>query len=404
MESDKDDQSYVGDDDNEIKLEDLSEMVKDIGVEAMDLDSLKDDQPRLISSKDEADIQSESHAESEDTSALQRPPSPKCIQIQDLTNQVLLLQSQNFKLEKAQAAHEAETALLKAQPSFPNVQQLTELLVNSLKPELSKLLRDHDFNTYIPTELKELPSKFTKINRALGDLKQYMKKLEIKVPCDLKVLLGKLEEFQSSISVLISKVVAFENIKLDILAGLLALLEQVSSVNAQLSKLNVLDTLPSLLNRVAKALDRFLTVVDSASQQVGDNSVPLAGDKVKYDKYRLMMLNRRDQGNIINCDVLSRGKGPITLKVYRDDGLEEIIKNFKASDLHLVELELDLSKPLEDQDPILKLNLLAKKKRKNADDLHDYFKSTQSLCGVSETKDKALAKASVQLGWQCQDE
>ncbi|GJV86606.1 hypothetical protein Tco_1530544 [Tanacetum coccineum] len=32
-----------------------------------------------------------------------------------------------------------------------------------------------------------------------------------------------------------------------------------------------------------------------------------------------------------------KGEGPITMKVYRDDGLEEIIHNFKYSDLHLGE-------------------------------------------------------------------
>nr|GEX90472.1 hypothetical protein [Tanacetum cinerariifolium] len=288
MDFDKDDKSYVGDDD-EIKLEDLSELVKDLGAEAMDLDSPEDDQPRMIST---------------------------------------------------QADDKAEATLLKAQPSFLNVQQLTELLVNSLKPELAKLLRDHDFNTSIPTELKELPFMVTKINKA------------------------------------------------DIPVELLALLEQVSSINAQLSKLKVLYALPNFLNRVVEALDRFATAVDSTSQKVSVNSVPSAGqasvdvvkkmymDKIKYDKYCLMMLNRKAQGKIINYDMLSRGKGPITLKVYRDDGLEEIIQNFKASDLEL-ELELDLSKPLEEQDLILKLNLLAKKKRKNADDLYDYFKSTK---------------------------
>ncbi|GKC50354.1 hypothetical protein Tco_1073099 [Tanacetum coccineum] len=51
----------------------------------------------------------------------------------------------------------------------------------------------------------------------------------------------------------------------------------------------------------------------------------------------------------------------------------------KLDALHKVkaELELDLTKPLEEQDHILKLNLLAKKKRKNAEDLHDYFNSTK---------------------------
>ncbi|GKC75286.1 hypothetical protein Tco_1126060 [Tanacetum coccineum] len=40
------------------------------------------------------------------------------------------------------------------------------------------------------------------------------------------------------------------------------------------------------------------------------------------------------QKRIINCDVLTK-KGPITLKVYREDGSDEVIPNFKAGDLHL---------------------------------------------------------------------
>ncbi|GJT88113.1 hypothetical protein Tco_1069830 [Tanacetum coccineum] len=78
-------------------------------------------------------------------------------------------------------------------------------------------------------------------------------------------------------------------------------------------------------------------------------------DKVKYDIYCLKILNRWDKGKITNCDVLLRGKCPIILK-----------------------LELDFNKPLDEQAPIINLNLLARNKRKNVDDLHDYFKSTKS--------------------------
>nr|GEZ68562.1 hypothetical protein [Tanacetum cinerariifolium] len=59
--------------------------------------------------------------------------------------------------------------------------------------------------------------------------------------------------------------------------------------------------------------------------------------KVKYDKYYIKMLNRTTQGKFTNCDVLLRGKDPITVKVYRDDGSDEISQNFKSSDLHLGE-------------------------------------------------------------------
>ncbi|GKD11272.1 hypothetical protein Tco_1190957 [Tanacetum coccineum] len=99
----------------------------------------------------------------------------------------------------------------------------------------------------------------------------------IEIPGDLKELPGKLEEFQSSISAPTSKVSAFDNFKLDIQADLLALPKQVSSINAQLSKLKVLDALPNLLNKVSEALDRFENDIDKASHKTGDESVPLAG-------------------------------------------------------------------------------------------------------------------------------
>nr|GEZ01564.1 hypothetical protein [Tanacetum cinerariifolium] len=109
-------------------------------------------------------------------------------------------------------------------------------------------------------------------------------------------------------------------------------------------------------------------------------------DKVKYDKYCLKMLNRRALGKITNCDVLSRGNGPITLKMQACPkrtrfGWTTIYTQMRQrlDALHKTEeeLKLDFSKPLDKKDPILKQNLLAKKKRKNADDLHDYFRSTK---------------------------
>nr|GEY96186.1 hypothetical protein [Tanacetum cinerariifolium] len=121
-------------------------------------------------------------------------------------------------------------------------------------------------------------------------------------------------------------------------------------------------------------------------------------DKLQFDKYCNKMLNRRAESRITNCDVLTK-KGPITLKVYREDGTSEVIPNFKASDLHLgewievmnacsnrtgkgwkiiydhirsridyihtteTELGINLDIPLREQDPLGKLNDLADKKQ-----------------------------------------
>ncbi|GKE20435.1 hypothetical protein Tco_1431947 [Tanacetum coccineum] len=49
--------------------------------------------------------------------------------------------------------------------------------------------------------------------------------------------------------------------------------------------------------------------------------------------------------------------------------------------IHTTEAELgiNLDIPLREQDPLEKLNDLANKKRKHADDIHDYFKANKSL-------------------------
>ncbi|GJW41085.1 hypothetical protein Tco_0066930 [Tanacetum coccineum] len=115
--------------------------------------------------------------------------------------------------------------------------------------------------------------------------------------------------------------------------------------------------------------------------------------KFQYDKYCDKLLNRRAQ----------------------EDGTDKVIPNFKASDLHLgkwrevvkacpnrtgkgwstiyeqihirmnylhkseEELGIDLDKSLSEHDPLDKLNDLAKKKRKNAEDIHDYFRANKRL-------------------------
>nr|GEZ40880.1 hypothetical protein [Tanacetum cinerariifolium] len=68
------------------------------------------------------------------------------------------------ELKQLKAAAEAEVALLKAKPLYPDIIQLTSLLLTSLKPELAKLFASHDLASCLPSELKELPSKVTKLS------------------------------------------------------------------------------------------------------------------------------------------------------------------------------------------------------------------------------------------------
>ncbi|GJT44248.1 hypothetical protein Tco_0952963 [Tanacetum coccineum] len=400
-----------------IKLEDLAKLVSNVQPCFKDLNSPKDDHVIIIEESDEENYQihATKNVETEDSS-VSKSSSPKYSLIQELTNQVLILQSQKNKLELKKNKVEAKAALLKAQPSFPNVEQLNELLVKSLKTKFSNILTARDLSNSLPTELKDISSKLNELTGKVQGLKKQVHDLEIELPEELNEIPTKLED--------------------------------------------------CLLSNVTKALNKFAQVLDSASSKDGDQSVPSAGqtntmpaegekntnqvaisqlfrrraekkdkgkkdlsseeaekestksgsndetthmpgstvesykkkelkkfdfvtesgehvhltkeqisaqkkieeeakaeaarregeirkeelidllgldvvnkhynDKLQYDKYYDKMLNRRAASRITNCDVLTK-KGPITLKVYKEDGTSEIIPNFKVSDLHLGE-------------------------------------------------------------------
>ncbi|GJY03752.1 hypothetical protein Tco_0369692 [Tanacetum coccineum] len=117
------------------------------------------------------------------------------------------------ELEQQKAKAEAEITSLKSRPSYPDIKQLTDLLVSSLKPEFSKLLASHEFASCLPTKLKELPSKFIELSREIKELKKHVKDMEIELPGDLKEIPTKLENFTSTISSLTSQVAELKNIQ-----------------------------------------------------------------------------------------------------------------------------------------------------------------------------------------------
>ncbi|GJU35739.1 hypothetical protein Tco_1184093 [Tanacetum coccineum] len=314
-----------------IKLDDLSDLLKDTRSAFFTPDSLQDE-PIIVSDESEEeeevskdkDTHASSHDVPEDTS-IPHPPSLKLAQIQELMDH----------------------------------------------PELSKLFASHNFASCLPTELKELPSKFTELSEEIKELKQHVKEMEIELPGDLKEILTKLETFTSTISSLTSQVAELKNIQWELLAEFQALPVLVSSVQKQLK---TLDSLPSLLNKVTETLNRFATMVENASgattkdiPSVGQATAsPAEGEKnttkdaetnlqnelvdllgidmveqhhnkkLLFDKYYDKMLKRRKSSKIINCDVITQ-KGPILLKVYREDRTIEVIANFKVGDLHLAE-------------------------------------------------------------------
>ncbi|GJV46419.1 hypothetical protein Tco_1430955 [Tanacetum coccineum] len=307
-------ESRAGDILLKVKLEDLSDILKDTRSAFFTLDS-PPNEPIIVSNESEEeeeeevardkDTEATSHDVPKDTS-VPPPPSLKLAQIQELMAQVHLLQSQKEELEQAKAKAEADVASMKAKPSYLDINQLTELLVTSLKHELSKLLASHDFASCLPTELKDLPSKITRLSREIKKLKKHVRDMEIKLP------------------------------------GQVYLVQE---------KLKILDSLSSLLHKVTDTLNRFATMVKNASGAISLN-IPSAGKataspaegekntkdadinlkdklvdllgknvvtqyytkKLLFDKYCDKMLKRKKSPKITKCEDLTN-KGPITLKI-----------------------------------------------------------------------------------------
>ncbi|GJV96593.1 hypothetical protein Tco_1548170, partial [Tanacetum coccineum] len=252
-------ESKADDISKKIKLKDLSEFLKDIRSAFFTLDSPQDD-PIIVTYEseekeaDKEDTHDTSHDMPEDT-LVPPPPSPKSTQIQELM---------------AQARH-----------SYPDVNQLTTLLVISLKPELSKILASHNIASCLPTELKEHPIKFTDLSGDIKELKKHVKDMEIELRGDLKEIPTKLETFTSTISSLTSQVAELKNIQWELPAELQALPVLVSSVQKQLK---TLDSLPSLLNKVTETLNKFATVVENSSKAT-TKDVPLASQVISSFRY-----------------------------------------------------------------------------------------------------------------------
>ncbi|GJW80577.1 hypothetical protein Tco_0144552 [Tanacetum coccineum] len=274
------------------------------------------------------------------------------------------------ELEQQKASVEAEIASLKARPSYPDVNQLTTLLVTSLKLELSKLLASHNFASCLPTELKELPSKFTKLSGEIKELKQHVKGTS-----------SRASSFTSSSFFSSETAQDFGFPSKSIKQGY-ETLNRFATVVENASEATTKDV-PSAGHATALPAEGEKNT-KYAKTNLKDELVDLLGTnvvtqyynkKLLFDKYGGKMLKRKKSPRITNCEVLTK-KGPITLKIYREDKYEEVILNLKTRLDQLTqtgqELKIDLNKPLKEQDPLNELNELANKKRKRTSDLKDH--------------------------------
>nr|GEX29821.1 hypothetical protein [Tanacetum cinerariifolium] len=339
---------------NTIKLEDLAKLVSHGQPSFKDLDSAKDDHVIVMADSDEHEddeVYGTKNVETKDTSV------PKSL--------------------------------------FPRTTQRAAGKV--LKTEFLNILFAYDFSSSLPTELKDLPSKSDKLTKEVKGLKKQVHEMEIELLGDLKEIPTKLENFTKFVTSITSQVIELKTLQWELLAEFLSLpvLDYASSKAGDQSVPSVgqadtrpteggKDTNQATNSKLFQKREEYAKA--KAAKQEGEvrkaEPVDLLGlevvkkyynDKLQYDKYCDIILNRRAVSRITNYDVLTR-KGPITLKVYREDGT-------RMDYIHMSEVELgiNLDIPLSKQDPLDKLNDFANKKRKHVDDIHDYFKANKRL-------------------------
>ncbi|GKA27529.1 hypothetical protein Tco_0713697 [Tanacetum coccineum] len=436
-----------------IKLEDLAKLVSHVQPSFKDMDSPEDDLVIVVDDTDEDEedkIHAATNDETEDTSVTKS--SSQSSQIQELTN------------------------------------QLNELLVKSLKTKFSNILSSHDFSSSLPTDLKDLPSKFNELTKEVKGLKKQVHELEIELPWHLKEIPTKLKAFTKTVTSLTSQVLNSTSSKTGDhsvpLAGqadtrptegekdtnqatISQLFQRRANKNTEKDNLNKnkpqTETTPppnppedkGKKDLSSEEAEKESTDSDSDDETHVTGSMVEPSRTKKLKKFDFITKDGRhihltkeginhqkkleedakakaakQEGEVRKAELVDllgpkvvKKKGPITLKVYREDSTSEIIPNFIASDLHLskqrevmkaypnrtgkgwetiykqictrmdyihttkVELGINLDISLSKQDPLDKLNDLTNKKRKHADDIHDYIKANKRLKSSVHYKD-----------------
>nr|GEZ35695.1 hypothetical protein [Tanacetum cinerariifolium] len=344
------------------KLEDLAKLVSSVQPSFKDLDSLEDDPIIVVDDGDEDEEADEVHAttnvETKYTS-IPKSSSLRASQIQEPTNQVLILQSQKHKLEIEKNKAKDQTALLKAQPSFPN----------DLPTKFNELTEEAKLKT-----LNALPSLLNKVTNTLNQFAQAIaskKTGDISVPSAGPVGTQPAEGEKNTIQATISYLPKGfsqpegEHIKKDkgkkVMSSKEAENESTNSDSNDDDETHVTGFMVKPSN--IKKLKKFDFITKNGRH------IHLTEEEINHQK-KLEEDTKAKQPN-------KKGK---------ENGTSEVIPNFKASDLHL-ELGINLDISLSEQDPLDKLNDLSNKKRKHANDIHDYFKANKRLKSLIQHED-----------------
>ncbi|GJS06115.1 hypothetical protein Tco_0362911 [Tanacetum coccineum] len=267
---------------------------------------------------------------------------------------------------------EAEVAFLKAQPLYPNVNQLTELL-----------------------------------------LKKHVQDMEIKLPGDLKDVPNKLETYTSIVSSLTSQVAELKTLQWELTTEFLEHKSSYKKADKANLKQQPTTTTPPTTSSFQSSF--FPNPPKSTPQTKGELIKKDKGKEVIFSKdakeEETKSDSEDDHANPADSMVETSKKNKLkkfsfvteggehihftTKKIEEEKRIEESLKAELAkqevkSDLHLAEWRevVQACPNKKEQDPLNELNDLANKKRKRAGDFKDHSKSTKKHKSLVQHEDE----------------
>nr|GEX03866.1 hypothetical protein [Tanacetum cinerariifolium] len=399
----------------DIKLKDLSKLLQNVDFNFMNLDSPEDDASIII--QDESD-------------------------------------EENSKLKK-------ERPKLNLNKSLPTELKELSFKFNDLSRKIKELKKYAEkLEVELPGDLKEIPNKvekFTTIVFSLTTQVDELKTLQRELPAKFLSIPGQVSSIQAKIKTLDSLpsllykvtealdifIQAVEHASIKASDQGVPSVGQVGTHPVEGEKNTEQATITQLFKQRAKKMlkgkhgelikkDKGKKAMSSkdakeeGTDSESDDTIKITGSMVESSKQKKLKKfdfvtkkgEHQEEGmkeewiDLLDVDVVKK-KGPITLKVYREDRSDKVITDFKASDLYLsrwrevmkacpnrkgagwstiygqiktrmdylykteAKLGIDLEKPLQEQDALDRLNELARKKRKHADDIYNLFRSTK---------------------------
>ncbi|GJW49832.1 RNA-directed DNA polymerase, eukaryota [Tanacetum coccineum] len=410
---------------NTIKLEDLAKLV----------DEDKDDEVHATKNVETKDI------------SVPKSSSPRSSQVQELTNQVLILQSQKYKLELEKNKAEAEAALLKVKPSFPmwNSSKSCCSLPTELKYLPSKFdelteeviglkKQVHELEIELPGDLKEIPTNLEDFTKTVASVQAKLKSLDALLGLLLNVTKA-LNKFAQVLDSASSKA-GDQSVPS---AG------QADTRPAEGEKDTNQVTISQLFQRIAEKNDEdnlnknkpqtetppppIFQAGKESTDSDSDDETHVTGSMVEPSRTKKLKkfdfitedgrhihlteeeinhqkkleedakaeaakqkkeVRKAELVNLLGPEVVKKKVMKACLN-RTGKGWEIIYKQIgtRMDYIHTTKAELgiNLDIPLSKQGPLDKLNDLANKKRKHADDIHDYFKENKRLKSSVHYKD-----------------